>query len=201
MRFVLAAAALLFAAFASADRLIKSPTGYGLRSQEFRAEMWWTADRFDQGFAGYGLTSNLEIGATLDRGPGNSDRFGLDFSYNYIRPILDYAPGLSVGVYDLMNETSEGRSVYLAATIRMGNFDPANQDVPTELTVGGWSRHKGSAFVSFSLPFAEQFRLIAEYEGREISAGFDVRPLPGTYLRWVFTEGRPAYGAGIKIRF
>lgn len=201
VRLVVAACLLGTVAAASADRFLRAPTGYSLRLQEARTEAWWNGDRFDRGTLAFGVLQNLEVGATFERGLSNPDRFGFDLSYNYIRPIVDYTPGIAVGVLDVFNETSDGRAAYLALTMRMGNYDPGNQDVPTELNLGFWSRHGGTSFISFSLPFAEQFRLISEYEGREISAGFDFRPVKGLSVRWVFVEGRPSYGLGFRARF
>jgi hypothetical protein len=202
VRFVLAALGISLAAFASADRFLETPTGYSLRYRQARAEAWWASNRdFDRAFVSVGVMQSLEVGASFDRRPGFSDRVGFDLSYNYLGPILDYAPGISVGVFDLFNETLDGRSAYLALTMRTGNYDPGNQDVPTEFTLGFWSRHGGSPFLSVSLPFAEEIRLISEFEGREISAGFDIRPVRGMTLRWVFVDGRPTYGIGFKTRF
>ena len=202
MRFALAALGFSLAAAASADRFLETPTGYGLRQNQLKLEGWWNSDGgFHRGHFSFGALQGLEVGATMDRHSGWGDRYGVDLSYNYLGPIIDYTPGISVGVFDLFNETHDGRAAYLALTMRTGNYDPGNQDVPTEFNLGFWSRHGGSPFFSASLPFAEQIRLITEFEGRELSAGIDLRPVSGLSIKWVFVEGRPAFGASFKVRF
>lgn len=202
MRLACCAIALLLCGGAFADRFVETPTGYSVRHRWVKTEAWWANGRdFDHAYLGVGIAQGFDIGATLNRYGQPSDRFGLDASWNYIRPLTDYAPGISVGMVDVLNETEMGRAAYFALTYRIGNYDPGNQDVPTDFSFGWWTRDGGSLFLSCSLPFSYSLRMISEYDGRQLAAGVEIRPFPDATIRWVFREGNPVIGFGYSARF
>jgi len=184
------------AAGALADRFILTPTGSRIRPGTARAESLAIAGRPTRSWLEAGITTNLDLGISHIAGRDPS----LDLTWNYLLPITDIAPGLSFGLLDLADETPEGRAGYLAFTNHFGNMGDLNSDIPTEFTLGIWTRGKGQPFASVSFPFADQFRLIAETSGGEIRAGFDLRPIKALSVKVVWMDGRPSAGFRLTQR-
>lgn len=181
------------AAGAVADRFLLTPTGNRVRPGTVRVEALAIAGRPTRSWLEAGITTNLDLGVSHIAGGSAS----LDLTWNYLLPITDIAPGISFGLLDLADKTPERRAAYLAFTKRFGNMGDLNSDIPTEFTLGMWTRDRGQPFASVSFPFADQFRLIAETSGGEIRAGFDVRPIKDMSVRVVWMDGRPS--AGLRL--
>ncbi len=182
---------------AVADRFLLTPTGNRIRPGTVRVESLATAGRPARSWLEAGITTNLDLGISHIAGRDAS----LDLTWNYLLPITDIAPGLSFGLLDLADKTPEGRAGYIAFTNYFGNIGDLNTDIPTEFTLGFWTRGKGQPFGSVSLPFADQFRLVAETSGGEIRAGFDLRPVKDLSLKVVWMDGRPSAGLRLSQRF
>lgn len=188
---------------ASADRLITVPMGTKIRDGFLKADyLYSTANGDSIGRFGYGFGQTFEAAWTLDnrmtsRGPATS----VDLAYNHVPPIIDISPGLTVGVRDLMDITPEGFAAYAAFTWRFGNFGTFNQETPTELTMGLWTQSSGVGFVGFSMPFFDELRLIGEHDSQRLTAGFEVRPVPGLGARMLFRSGDVLFGAHLSARF
>ncbi len=185
------------AAGAMADRFLLTPKGSRIRPGTVRIETLATAGRPTRSWLEAGITTNLDLGVNYIAGRDAT----LDLTWNYLLPITDIAPGLSFGLLDLADKTPEGRAGYLAFTNHFGNIGDLNMDIPTEFTLGVWTRGKGQPFASVSFPFAEQFRLIAETAGGEITAGMDLRPIKDVSVRLVWIQGRPSAGLRLSCRF
>lgn len=196
MRFWASLLVIGVAAGALADRFILTPTGSRIRPGTVRAESLAIAGRPTRSWLEAGITTNLDLGISHIAGRDPS----LDLTWNYLLPITDIAPGLSFGLLDLADETPEGRAGYLAFTNHFGNMGDLNSDIPTEFTLGIWTRGKGQPFASVSFPFADQFRLIAETSGGEIRAGFDLRPIKALSVKVVWMDGRPSAGFRLTQR-
>lgn len=196
MRFWASLLVIGVAAGALADRFILTPTGSRIRPGTIRAESLAIAGRPTRSWLEAGITTNLDLGISHIAGRDPS----LDLTWNYLLPITDIAPGLSFGLLDLADETPEGRAGYLAFTNHFGNMGDLNSDIPTEFTLGIWTRGKGQPFASVSFPFADQFRLIAETSGGEIRAGFDLRPIKALSVKVVWMDGRPSAGFRLTQR-
>lgn len=187
---------------AMADRDITVPKGKKIRDGFVRAEMFFTpGSREAQAWLGTGFLQSIDLELTGNRQRGGEWRGSMDFSYNYAPPIIDVSPGVSVGVQDALNVTEEGRAVYLAMTYRYGNEGDLNQDVPTELTLGLWSRKSGLFFLGMSLPFSNKVFLLGEHDSRRLAGGIEVRPFTGLALKSIFESGGTSFGVSLSRKF
>lgn len=185
MRPVIVVALLGGAALASADRLITVPTGrklpFGTVRYEFRAEPKQRGNEEHLFAAGIGTSFEIEARTSWleqDRGSGT-----FDLAYNFIAPIPDLSPGISVGVQDALDQTEDRRRVYAAITFRP-YFITANGDVPGEVTVGILQGEYTHPFVGVGIPLAREIRLLAEHNGFRLAAGVEYRPKPNLGFRF-----------------
>lgn len=202
MKPVAASILLAFSATTWADRLITVPTGTKVFSGHLKLEgLRWQDDDSERAWVTYGVNRSVEVGITYFRPSGETGKLSFDASYNIVSPILDTSPGISVGFLDGANVTPEGRAFYLATTFRLGNDGEYNQDVPTELHFGFWTRRTGLMFVGASLPLSQQVRLVAEHDSKSLTAGVDLRPMKPLSIKLLAREGRPAFGLAWTQKF
>lgn len=134
-----------------------------------------------------GEVFDLEIAGISSR--GQKVRVQLNGSYQFMVPVPDVSPGVSVGIQDIGGQTKFGRSAYLALTYKTGQATDSS-DVPAELTVGlGTNRFRG-IFLGMMLPLQANLRLIAEHDSRKLTAGFELRAAKNIGVRWLFDENR-----------
>jgi hypothetical protein len=192
----------VLACAAAADRFVYTPIAKPLGAGEVRTEyIFGSGSGADYAFFDTGLMMGLDATARMIDADSGSRSITGDLNYSIMVPFSDMAPGIAVGVQDLMDETEIGRRAYLAATFRFSNDGENNQDTPTEVTLGFWNANSGAAFFNVRLPFAEQFRLIAEHDSKELIAGADFRPLPDLSVKWLFRSGAPQLGVSYHQRF
>lgn len=195
MRSALVVGLAALAGVSWADRLVSVPTGTKVYSGYFKLEgVEWGGDKSQQAWLAYGVDRSVEVAATWFRASGETGKVSFDAAYNVVAPITDTSPGVSFGLIDGANVTPEGRALYLATTWRLGNDGELNQDVPTELHFGFWTRKEGLLFVGASLPFSPQVRFIAEYDSVRTTAGAEIRPLPALSVKLLARDGRPSLG-------
>ncbi len=202
MRTLAVLTALLFATSAFADRLVHIPLGKKILSEAFRLEIVTEPTRDNtQGWIGIGIGQSWDIEFTGES--LNDDRMtnSLDFSYNYTVPIIDFVPGISLGVQDALGVTQRGRALYMAVTYRFGNTAPQNQDIPTEFTFGFWTRPEGALFAGVTIPFTEVVSVFAEHDSSHLTAGFDLSPVRGSSFRFMFREHQVLVGLRVSSRF
>lgn len=192
---------LLCAGFACADRLVFIPKGKRIPKGEVRLEYLNRPDDSAWWWLGYGVTDNIEAEFTVhDPAGGDVNRSG-NVAYNLILPVEDTSPGITFGIMDIGDRTPERRAVYAAFTLTFGNIDPQNQNTPTELTFGLWSRKSGAVFVGAMVPVTDRFHLLAEYDSRRLSAGAELWLLPEARARILFIDGQLSYGLTLQKRF
>jgi hypothetical protein len=202
VRFLAAATALLLSASAIADRLILIPTGKKLLNDTFRIEVLTDRSRdATMGWLGLGVGESFDFEVTAESFNDNRMVNSLDFSYNYTVPVVDFLPGLSVGVQDAMNVTERGRNVYVAVTHRYGNYGELNQDLPTELTYGLWTRSGGLFFAGVTLPFSRTLQLVAEHDSDVFTAGVQLSPHEGVQFRALFRQSQVLVSFRVQARF
>ena len=148
-----------------------------------------------------GLTKSIDFGLHLHQMDGERFAGTFDLGYNILVPITDIAPGVSVGMRDVIGNTELGRAAYAAVSYRIGNVGSMNQDVPTEITIGVWSRRSGLFFGGASLPLTKQFRLIGESDSKYVWAGFEVKPTKDAALKVLVRDGSPAVGLTFFTKF
>lgn len=189
---------------ARAERLIFIPTAVKLRLGIVRAQAYFSGQkgRDVRGFLTTGLAKAVDIELTYDRFNGGATASSINLAYYYVVPVTDLTPGIAVGVQDLLDNTPDRRSAYIAVTYRIGQVGDYNSDVPAELTLGGGTgRYRRGAFVGFMLPFAEQLRLLGEYDSTKITAGFQIRPIRGLALGTLFQSDRTLWSLSYSVRF
>lgn len=187
---------------ASADRLITIPTGRKLRESEVRLETQFepASRRTVRNYVGVGLPRGFEVELRSFGQTGVSTLGTFDLSYNFQPPIIDLAPGFSVGVLDVYNRTDEGRRAFFAVTSREGlALDALN--LSADITLGVTIGRQDLPFVGLSLPFAEQFRLLMEHNGYEIAAGFEIRPIRELGIRAIFRSNETSLAIQLQRRF
>ncbi|MEZ5163858.1 MAG: hypothetical protein R2688_08960 [Fimbriimonadaceae bacterium] len=197
--------AALFAAActsAFADRIVFIPTGRKVNDKNVRFDVLGQPSR-DNAFGWFtvGLMNTWEFelyGENL-----NTDHLdmGANVAYNLIQPLTDLGPGVSFGILDLGDNTSNRRTGYVAVTYRLGNVAPINQDIPTDFSFGLWTRDEGVFFAGMEIPFSKEFRLLAEHDSRFITAGIELKPVEEASLRFLFRDGSPMVGLKFQKRF
>lgn len=188
--------------FASADRLILIPTGKKLLKGRIYTEWLGSGDKREKSRFFLGTAIGDSFDAELEYQDGAGLRRGLtgSFTYNYIVPVTDITPGISVGIRDIMNRTSFGRFVYLAATFRVGSEALFYSDAPIEFTVGCGTKPLRGAFLGISIPFANQVRLLAEHDSIDVTAGIEIKPSPAMSLRWLYRRDRNFVSVGWTVK-
>jgi hypothetical protein len=194
---------LALACHAQADRLITIPTGTKIRLDTLRIEgmLEQSRNRNSRYYLGFGATNAFDVEVTGQVFEGGRMRTSLDISYNYIPPIIGFGPGISFGVQDIWGVTRDGRRFFVAVTNKEGFADSVHGFVAAEFTFGAYFGGISSPFVGVMLPFTDQFRVLAEYNGRRISAGIEIRPTNDIGIRAVFEEKDVLLGAQISLRF
>ena len=192
-------AVCLCATAAFADRLIDIPVGKKVPNRVVRLEGEIRQGTRDyRGLLDLGLNAYVDATVHHDSFSGNKALTSFDFSYNYIAPITDIAPGISLGVQDISNKTDEGRRGFFATTYRLGGIDTFT---PNELTIGAQVGKTSSAFLGILIPATPTFRLMAEHDGQAINAGFEYRPNKQWAARWIYRDGRPSLTLRIQHKF
>jgi hypothetical protein len=193
---------LLLSSVCFADRLVNVPIAKPMPHNLVRTEtIWGSGDRPNTTYFDFGVAPGFDTTFRLESAWQSGTKASLDLSYNLSVPFTDIAPGFSVGVQDIADETKLGTRVYFAVMHKFGNYGEQNQDTPTEVTYGIWTASGGSAFVALSLPFTNRFRAIAEHDSRTLMAGIDLRPMKGVSAKWLFRDGRPEIGLSYSHRF
>lgn len=202
MRWVVSILALL-PVMAAADRLVDIPLGRKLLLGSVRIRAGAIVGDRSSGElrAGTGVFDSYEVDIELSRRGDASWRSTFDLSYNVAPPITDIAPGLSLGILDVLDETEGRRAGYLAFTQRFGNYGEQNQNTSTEVTLGFWTRSSGLIFVGASLPVWDRLLILAEGSGENVLAGFEARPFPGFSLRWLAERPGQRLQATLQVRF
>ncbi len=186
---------------ASADRLITIPLGRKVTYRTMRLDSFAEIahGRTIDYYLGLGVTPDIEFAIKGEKLPGGSLRSTFDISYNYIAPIVNQAPGISVGVQDVLNQTRDHVRVYAAITWRIG-LDTGN--VPLETTLGVAQGRRLTPFVGVQLPFSDTFRLLAEHNGYRVAAGIEVRAFRNKFgARLLFRDEDTMLGANLTLRF
>lgn len=178
------------------------PTAAQLSSGEARVEYLYSPGHdLSQAWFAAGLEQGFQFEQTLERGRPGTYIGSFNFSWQFVAPITDFAPGFSLGIRDVLNRTRDGRAVYAVMTHRIGNIGLLQQDIPTQLSLGVWSQDQGAAFVGVTLPFAEQLVLFTEHDGLRLTGGFELSPLSGLGFRVMFRQDQTAFGMWFQRQF
>lgn len=201
-RFAYAALFAVACTSAFADRIVFVPTGRKVNDKHVRFDLLSLPSQ-DSGFGWFtvGLMNTWEFELYGENLNSNQLDIGSNIAYNLIQPLTDLGPGVSFGILDLGDNTSNRRTGYLAVTYRLGNSAPINQDIPTDFSFGFWTRDEGIFYAGFEIPFSREVRLLAEHDSRFITAGFELKPVEEASLRFLFRDGYPMVGFKFQKRF
>lgn len=203
MRVITAFAFAALAGPALADRLITIPTGSKIPFRTVVGEYVFekSRSRTVEAYLGLGIGKSFDMELRSERIDEEEQIGTFDLGYNYIAPIRGFGPGLSVGVQDVANRSRDGRRAYFAATFLEGTPSTMIGDTPASLTVGYMGGSINAAFVGVMMPFTDTFRLLAEHNGRRITAGVEYRPAPWVGLRLLFRERDTLLSASLTRHF
>jgi hypothetical protein len=185
-----------------ADRLILIPVGKKLPYRTYRLEL-----QFDNEiarptiFAGAGISTSLELEVIASSLGARDELLSLDLHYNYLAPLLGLAPGISAGIQDISNVTATGRRIYIVMTQRQPYVGWQQSGAPTELTVGLSMGQIVSPFGGILVPLTGEFRLMAEFDTRRLTGGFEVRPAPGWAVRWMHRQNQNLWSVSLTSRW
>ncbi len=184
------------------DRIMFLPAGRKISENSFRLDVLTTPSR-DRAYGWFTYSPNRTYEFEVYGENLNTDRLDLGFnmSYSITNPITDLAPGIRFGFLDGFNQTDEGRTIYGAITYRLGNDGELNQFLPTDLTIGIWSRKESLMYVAAELPFSATLSVMGEMDARNISGGFKVSPVPGASFQLIFRNGDPTFGLSVRKQF
>lgn len=188
---------------AQADWLVFIPSGRKLEFQTGRVEFLWAATtaREFRTTMGYGLTKSIEVDLTSETIDPRDTLLSLDASYTFTDPVVNYVPGLQIGVIDALNKTQDRRRFYIAASYDVGLTGLYNGDSPMQVTVGAVGGSLTGPFVGVAIPFTHSFIGLAEHDSHRMTAGFEFKPTHDTSVRWLFNGNRVLWSAGFSLRF
>lgn len=152
--------------------------------------------RFDAGVLPF-----LEVQAVQETMAGD-ETLSINVQYGVVQPFADAAPGISIGVLDLLNQTDLGRSPFIAMTWQFNTYaDWATKERASFTLGGGLGGLRDGAFVGVELPLFKRTNFVGEYDRRAITAGFDIEASKGVAVRALFREGAPIIGVQVRRRF
>ncbi len=199
--FLLGATVFTLPASARADRLINTPTATKLVAGSVRLEqMFGLSNRSEMRESLlYAVDDTVEVEARRFRSAGRDDTT-FDLYATIISPFKGYAPGIAVGMRDVLGATSDGRRGWVAVTFReafqLGEFERG-----ADITIGGFIGTRGSALLALSIPLGPDLRLLAENDGIRLSAGFQYSPIRNLELRLVTEDRTPLGSFRYSLRF
>jgi len=201
---LLLALALSVVASAAADRLITIPTGRKIPFMDIKFDSFAdlsAAKNWDR-FVGIGVSPEIELDYHGERFAGGPMKDTFNASYNYVPPITNQSPGLSIGVQDILNRTREGRRYFIAATWRESVDNVGSGNLPMDVTIGVSQGARALPMVGVNLPVSERFRLLVEHDGFRLAAGLEYRALKNAFgARVIVRDQSVMVGANLTLRF
>lgn len=149
------------------------PVGKKLPYQTLRVEGMFEKSRArrQQVAVGFGIGKSFDLEVRSSKLAGDRGEPAIDLSYNFVSPVVGFAPGISFGVLDGLNRTQDGRRGYVAVTFRQGLAVDFIQNSALEFTFGGQFGSRNSGFMGVWIPFTSNVRILAEHDGIRITAG------------------------------
>ncbi|MEP0766370.1 MAG: hypothetical protein HRF45_07520 [Fimbriimonadia bacterium] len=200
-------AALVIAAMAAVtvhgDRLFDIPTGSIAQRGTLRMDFFAATSDLDLNRQRLQVTAtkNVELTVSREALPGIHTRESLDFHYNYVPPITERFPGISVGVLDVLGHTKAGRAPYLAFSYSLPMMNAAAWEKDFLLHFGFGSGAIGGVFAGFEFPLTNNFTLWGEHDSRRINAGAQWTPSRGLGIRLFMSDSRAWFGLGFIHTF
>lgn len=188
MRLIASFLLVIAATCAFSDRLISVPTGRKLPYDSIRFDYTTGFEgSYKEAFLGLGIGKSFELDFRGEKQVDFTQRAAVDFAFNYIAPIADLTPGISVGMQDASDSTPDGRRFYLALTSKQ-IYSTEGGDVAGDVTLGGFFGNRSSVYVGLNMPLSRLVRLLAEHNGYRIGAGLEVRPSSQYAVRFLVRD-------------
>ncbi len=194
-----------------ADQVFFLPTGYTLQPSEVRISWLSQTDamRKQTAIIGAGITWGWEVNGIWEKSKSQSKTVSLNIQHSIVQPYPDLFPGISVGILDILNETKEGRSFYVAGTWQTNIYTDWATDERGSITVGAGTKRFRGAFVSLYLPLYRRLSLLGEHDSRNLLVGFELIPFQSVKgekdawlgLRVVFSQGGTSLGFQLRRSF
>ena len=192
----------MLGALASADQLIDIPTARKIQLDDVRYE--FRSSPYPGGsvqhFLGIGVGQSFELDMRDVWNAGTKPAGTFDFSYNLLSAIPGISPGISFGVQDAANLTTDGRRFYAVTTFR-NDLDELPGNLYEDVTVGVQFGSLNSPFVGVALPVSKQVYLIAEHSGFRLSAGVEFRVLPHLAFRLITRDQETLLSLSGTVKF
>lgn len=196
----LAAATLLLANPATADRALLAPTGNTLPTMGVKYELAVrgsdTSDNYQWLHVGL---QNVELQLVNDNPADASAEWGIGVQGS-IFPGTASLPAISAGVRDILDDTRHGRAYYVAT----GTNLPSVPILPrvfsgARLDAGLGADGIKGAFASLQLQAGQRTRVITEFDSRRLNFGVDVALTDFLRLRGSLLHGDAFYGLMVTI--
>ena len=182
---------------ARGDQLLLMPTARRMPPGTLRGELW-TNHQLAAGSLALGLTQTWEAQVSVDQFGANPGRVTGSVGYYYLSPIADITPGLSGGILDVANTTTDGRRLYVCATM--------NRSLPklekygyAELTAGFEVGRRSGPMAGIHLPFARSLSVLGEYDGARFNFGFEANLSAAVYTRLALRAGTAYAVVGFRL--
>lgn len=184
---------------AYADRLIEIPTGKLIYPERLTVEAGFLTGKPER----ERLLVNFRVGGLLEI---QGARTGFDnrlevygLQYSVYPEIPGYAPGLSVGVSDVLNRTTQGRGYFVALSYSIAALGQTPLDHDLRVHLGfGWEG-VSAFFFGFDVPLTNQIFLRAEHTGSHINAALAWRPSNQVELRGSIIRERTCWSIMIRL--
>ena len=153
-----------------ADRLIEIPTGKLLYPERLAIEAGFFQGNpvRERAFVNFRIGDMLEVQGAHTGFDNRLEVYGLQ--YTLYPEIPGYAPGVSVGVWDVFARTARGRGYFVAVSYGIAALGQTPLDHDLRVHLGfGWGGMP-SFFIGFDIPLTNQLFLRAEHTGRHINA-------------------------------
>jgi hypothetical protein len=187
-----------------ADRLIFIPVGKKVPFKAIKFQHMWDADNSDlnRSTVTAGIGVSFEFAATTNSNFLGDEDSIYDLSYSISDPLVDYGPGITVGIRDISNSSTDGRYAFFALTFRQGQSGVWNGEYPAEATIAiKYGAHGPQLMMGGYVPLASFVAFIAEIDHDRVIGGLQLNLVPDLELRWLHRPGLKLYSASYQVRF
>ncbi|MFN3689496.1 MAG: hypothetical protein ACK4UU_01070 [Fimbriimonadales bacterium] len=182
-----------------ADRLIEIPTGNLLYPERLAIEAGVLQGKpvRERVLMSFRLGDWVEVQGARMGFENRLEVYGLQ--YSLYPEIPGYAPGISVGVWDVFGRTAQGRGYFVAVSYGIAALGQTPLDRDLRVHLGfGWGGMP-SLFVGFDIPLTNQLFLRAEHTGAQINAALAWRPREQVEVRGAVVRGQTSWSIMIRL--
>ncbi|MEI6512075.1 MAG: hypothetical protein WCO51_02235 [bacterium] len=201
LNFIVLAVLGLSSSICYANRLINIPTSSMLapRESEFNFAMLGSDPSKYYAWFNYGLTEQIEVSTTRASSVEQGEYTTMNAEWHVFPLVPGLLPGVSVGVEDILGQSSFGAGVYVVITHNiMLEGGPDGRDFVLHLGIG--SQGIKGVFVGFEMPVTEKLTFIAEHDSRDVNLALQWQLSPDVNIRGYLLHERQYLGASFRFR-